>query len=168
MEEAKFVRWVELPEAQPVRFDALPGLMACALHEVPIAQAAAEVNLEIELRALVDLGVLMVRDPLTLGRHTFPLGAALRRAVLLPREDLRPLLASRGIGLRLTPFDKGGGTQSKLTDEQRATIGARITRGETASALAREYGVSRRTIDKCKPAPKPTSAAWPVVKKRVR
>ena len=105
MEEQTFVRWVELPEAQPVRFDELPGLIAGALHEGPLAQAAAEINLEAELKALVDASELMVRDPLTLGPHTFPIGAALRRAVLLPREDLRTLLESRGIGLRLIRTD---------------------------------------------------------------
>ena len=102
-----FARWVELPEAQPVRFGDLPGLIAGALHEGQFAQAAAEINLEGELKALVDSGGLMVRDSLTLGRHTFPLGAALFDAVLLPREDLRPLLESRGIGLRLIAYGTG-------------------------------------------------------------
>ena len=102
MEEQTFVRWVELPEAQPVRFDELPGLIAGALHEGPLAQAAAEINLDAELKALVDAGELMVRDPLTLGPQTFRLGRTLRASVLLPREDLGPLLASRGIGLRFT------------------------------------------------------------------
>lgn len=107
MEEETFARWVELPDAQPVRYGDLPGLIAGALHESELAQVAAEINLEAELKALVDSGALMVRDPLTLGRHPFPLGDALRRAVLLPSEDLRPLLASRGIGLRLSSCRTG-------------------------------------------------------------
>lgn len=107
MNEQTFVRWLELPEAQPIRFGDLPGLIAGALHESVFAQAAAEINLEAELKALVHSGELMVRDPLTMGPHTFPRGAALRLAVLLPREDLRPLLASRGIGLRLVSYGTG-------------------------------------------------------------
>jgi hypothetical protein len=103
VEEQTFVRWVELPEAQTVRFDDVPGLIAGALHEDEFAQAAAEINLDAELRALVQSNEFMVRNPLTLGRHTFPMGQALRDSVLLP-EDLRPLLASRGIGLRLIPY----------------------------------------------------------------
>jgi hypothetical protein len=105
--EPKFTRWLELPEAEPVKFGDLPGLIAGALHSDGFAQAGAEINLESELRGLVDSGELMVRDPLTLGRHTFPIGAALRRGVLLPREDLRPLLEKRGIGLRLTRYGTG-------------------------------------------------------------
>jgi hypothetical protein len=107
VEEQTFVRWVELPEGQTVRFDDVPGLIAGALHKDEFAQAAAEINLEAELRAMVQSGELMVRDPLTLGRHTFPIGQALRDSALLPLEDLRPLLASRGIGLRMIPYGNG-------------------------------------------------------------
>ena len=97
---SEFVRWLELSEAQPVRFGDLPGLIASVLHADEFAQACAEINLEAELRALVNSGEMLVRDRSTLGRHTFPHGAALLDAVMLP-SDLRPLLASRGIGLRL-------------------------------------------------------------------
>lgn len=90
-----------------MKFGDLPGLMAGALHSDGFAQACAEVNLESELRGLVESGDLMVRDPLTHGRHTFPFGDALRRSVLLPKEDLRPLFESRGIGLRLTRYGTG-------------------------------------------------------------
>jgi hypothetical protein len=103
MEAQTFLGWVELPEAQPVRFGDLPGLLAGALHTDELAQSAAEINFTADLQKMVVAGELMVRDPLTLGRHSFPHGAALRRAVLLPNEDLRPLLASRSIGLRLIP-----------------------------------------------------------------
>ena len=85
-------------------FGDLPGLIAQALHQDPFAQAAAEVNLKAELRGLVTAGALIVRDPLSLGRHPFPIGESLRTAVLLPTEDLRPLLESRGIGLRLVIY----------------------------------------------------------------
>jgi hypothetical protein len=107
MEEQTFLGWVELPEAQPVRFGDLPGLLAGALHTGEFAQSAAEISFAADLKKMVDEGELLVRDPLTLGRHTFPHGASLRRAVLLPTEDLRPLLASRSIGLRLIPNGTG-------------------------------------------------------------
>jgi hypothetical protein len=141
MDQQTFVRWVELPEAQPVCFGDLPGLIAGALHESEFAQAAAENNLEAELKALVDSGELMVRDPLTLGRHTFPLGAALRRAVLLPREDLRPLLASRGIGLRLIPYGTSHWTienaAAAIAEQEGWHQGARDTlRGQMVQAAA--------------------------------
>lgn len=106
MEEQTFVRWVEVQEAQTVRFDDVPGLIARALHKGEVAQAATEINLEAELRALIQAKELMVRDPLTLGQHTFPIGQALLNSVLLP-EDLRPLLASHGIGLRIETLQPG-------------------------------------------------------------
>lgn len=90
-----------------MKFGDLAGLIAGVLHSDRFAQAATEINLETELRGLVDSGALMVRDSLTLGRHPFPIGDALRRGVLLPLEDLRPLLESRGIGLRLTRYGTG-------------------------------------------------------------
>ena len=101
-QEPTFRYWVELPEAEPVKFGVLPTLMARALHSDAFAQAGAEINFEEALGKMVDAGTLKVRDPLTFGRHTFPIGEALRRAVLLPREDVGPLLASFQIGLRLT------------------------------------------------------------------
>jgi len=104
--EPKYLYWLELPEGQLVKFGDLPGLIAGALHSDAFAQAGAEINLETELGAMVDAGTLCVRDPLSLGPHTFPIGAALRRAVLMT-EDLRPLLRGKGIELRLIPFGTG-------------------------------------------------------------
>lgn len=107
MSERTFYRWVEISEAEPVTFAKLLRLMVEASHSDAFAQAVAESNLETELRDLVDAGELMVRNPSTLGRCTFTIGDALHRAVLLPHEDVRPLLESRGIGLRLIPFGTG-------------------------------------------------------------
>jgi len=100
-------RWVDLPEAVPVKFGDLPILIANALHDGPVRRAAAVINLEDELRDMVKAGTLQVRDPLTHGRHPCPDGAALQRAVLLPSEDVRPLLEARGIGVRLIPYGTG-------------------------------------------------------------
>ena len=106
-QEPTFRYWVELPEAEPVKFGVLPTLMARALHSDAFAQAGAEINFEEALGRMVDAGTLKVRDPLTLERHTFPIREALRRAVLLPHEDVGPLLASFQIGLRLIHFGTG-------------------------------------------------------------
>jgi hypothetical protein len=70
---------------------------------------------------------------------------AIKRGMPLP--DVLKTLASTG-------------TQSKLTDEQRAAIGVRIGRGEAVAALSREFNVSRRTIDTCKPVKKTTPSVW--------
>ena len=104
--EPTFHRWVSIPEAEPVRFGDLAGLIARALHTDAFAIAAAERNIEDELRSLVDRGALKVRDSLSMGPHPFPIGDALRRAVLFPWE-LRPLLEARGIGLRLLAHGSG-------------------------------------------------------------
>lgn len=135
--EPTFHYWVELPEAEPVKFGELPGLMALAQHSDAFAQACAENNFEEALGKMVDAGTLQVRDPLTLGRHTFPIGDALRRAVLLPTEDVRPLLASFGIGLRLLP--KGTGPTHWTIENAAAAIGAqRGFYGEAVRTLVRQ------------------------------
>ena len=53
------------------------------------------------------------------------------------------------------------GTRPKLTPEKKQAITKRLANGETVAALAREFRVSRRTIDPCKP-PKPAqlSDVW--------
>ena len=121
-QEPTFRYWVELPEAEPVKFGDLPVLMAGALHSDALSRAGAENNFEEELEKMVDADTLKVRDPLTLGRHTFPTGEALRRAVLLPDVDVRPLLALFHIGLRLTPF--GTGPTHWTIENAAAAIGA--------------------------------------------
>ena len=107
VDDHTFAHWVELPEGQLVRFCDLAGLIAGALHGDEFAQAAAESEIEKELESLVDSRELEVLNPLTLAPHSFPVGDGLRRAVLLPHQGLRRLLASRGIGLRLTPYGTG-------------------------------------------------------------
>jgi len=107
MSKRTFSRWVEIPESEPVAFRALLRLMVEAMHSDAFTQAVAERSLEAELRKLVDAGELMVRDPATLGPCTFTIGDAINRSVLLPAEDVAPLLESRGIGVRLIPFGKG-------------------------------------------------------------
>ena len=78
--------------AEPVRFADLPRVMAEAMHTDPMARAGARINLEAELVEMVASGRLKVRDSLTHGPHTHPVGDALKNAVLLP-DDVRQLLA---------------------------------------------------------------------------
>ena len=130
MEEQTFVRWVEVPEAQPVRFGDLPRLIAGALHQDEFAKACAEIVLEAELKALVGAKRLTVRNSLTLGSHAFPHGTALLDAVLLP-EDLRPLLASRGIGLRM--IQDGNGPTHWTLENAVHDLGAMPTKASRAA-----------------------------------
>ena len=104
--EPTFLHWVELPDSRLVKFRALPGLIARALHSEPVARAKAEINVEKELWGMVDAGALRVHDPLTLDELPFPIGETMRRAVLYATE-LRPVLQARGIGLKLIPFGNG-------------------------------------------------------------
>lgn len=106
--EPTFHYWIELPEAEPVKFGDLPRLMAEAQHSDAFARAAAEINFKAELVKRISASTLLVRDPLTLGPHTFPIGESLQNhAVLLPSEDIRPLVGSFGIGLRLISYGTG-------------------------------------------------------------
>jgi hypothetical protein len=142
-----FSRWVEVPEAVPVKFGDLAFLIADALHSTEFAAAAAAINLENELAEMVSRGTLKVRDSLTMGEHTFPIGDSLRRAVLFPYE-LRPLLESRGIGLRLKPHGSGPdrwtmeyaakaiGDQQGWHQGARDSLVARMVEGAESGALA--------------------------------
>lgn len=66
-------------------------------------------------------------------------------AVNAPAAELvRALLAAVG---------KPQGNQPKLTAAQQEEVSKRLARSEPTARLAEEFGVSRRTIDKYKPAP---------------
>lgn len=80
-----------------VRFNELPDLIAKALHpEDTMAWAGAVINLEKQLKQAVKVGRLEVKDPLTLGPHTFPVGNALQTAVVAI-DDLRTYVAEKGL-----------------------------------------------------------------------
>ena len=100
-DEHSFTNWVELPEGLPVRFSQLPSLIACALHTNPITQAGANMDIRAELRDMAKRGELPLLNWLTRGPASFPYGQALEDSLILPTA-LRPVLAARGIGLRLT------------------------------------------------------------------
>lgn len=102
--------WLAVEESKTVRFSDLAHMMAKAMHpgdhELE-SYAAARINLEGELKQAVRDGLLTPRNAAGLGRHTFPHGDALQRAVFFPRQDLEPFLNDRGIELRLTPHGSG-------------------------------------------------------------
>lgn len=110
MTEKKYKYWLAVVDGQTVRFSDLAHMIAAALHpgnEELMAYAAARLNLETELKQAVSDGVLKPRNPAGLGRHTFPMGDALQRAVFNPKSDLREFLEDRGIELRITPHGNG-------------------------------------------------------------
>lgn len=101
--------WLVVEESKTVRFSELAHLMAKAMHPGDhelTSYAAARINLDKELPRAVHDGQLKVRNRAGLSPHTFPHGASLQSAVMLP-QDLRPFLAERGIELRLTPHGNG-------------------------------------------------------------
>jgi hypothetical protein len=101
-----FVFWVSIPDGVPVKVGDIPRLVSEAMHPDGLSQAVAEERVWKDLQRLVNASELIVKDPLTLGPHEFPVGDGLRRAVLLPYE-IRGFLAARGIGLHLVPHGSG-------------------------------------------------------------
>ena len=101
--------WLVVEESKTVRFSELAHLMAKAMHpggHELMSYAAARINLDKELPRAVHDGQLKVRNHAGLSPHTFPHGASLQSAVMLP-QDLRSFLAERSIELRLTPHGNG-------------------------------------------------------------
>lgn len=97
----EFPYWLEVEDGKTIRFSDLAHMMAKAMHPAnEMAYVGALANLEQELPKAVQRDELEVRNRLGMGKHTFPVGDALNRAVLLP-HDLQPFLEARGIGLRL-------------------------------------------------------------------
>ena len=105
-DEQRLFRRLEIPGFRPLKFRDLPRLIASALHDGEYARAAAEITINAQLEARVDAGTFIVRNPLDLGPHTFPLGAQLKSAVIFPWE-LRPLCEERGIELVLINEQQG-------------------------------------------------------------
>lgn len=70
--------------------------------------AFSRVNLDDELKNAVTSGKLPVRNPLTLGPHTYPVGNALETAVV-DIDDLREFVAERGLAVE---FDAKAGREA--------------------------------------------------------
>lgn len=144
------------PGTEYVRFDELPHLIAHALHPLyddssELAQftyGGARINLEAELKQAVRDGTLPVKDPLTLGPHPLPIGAALA-ASLVRVADLRAFIADRDIEVvHLEP------TNPQTPSERRAQRlsmfeekGGQKKRGALAE-LARELNMDRSKLGK--------------------
>ena len=69
--------------------------------DIRIKYGAARVNLDAELLQAVEAGALELKDPLTLGPHTFPLGAEMLTA-LVTVDALQAFIAGRGLTLAFT------------------------------------------------------------------
>lgn len=60
--------------------------------------ACSRINFDGELARAVDSGALPVKDPLTLGPHTYPVGYALKTA-LVTVDDLQRFVSDRGLSV---------------------------------------------------------------------
>lgn len=92
-----------LPSGQThVQFGELADLIADALwpdmgtNDTRMTYGCTRVSLDAELVRAVKSGTLQVKDPLTFGPHTFPVGNALLSA-LVTVADLREFVAGRGL-----------------------------------------------------------------------
>ena len=87
-----------------VQFGELAHLIADALwpdagpDDDSMTNAFARINLDTELARAVDSGALPVKDPLTLGPHTYPVGYALKTA-LVTVDDLQRFVSDRGLSV---------------------------------------------------------------------
>ena len=111
-DESTFAQWLELPKGEPVRFDALPILIAEAQHpgdsdQAALLRVAAEIHIEDRLKELVDSGELQPRNRIGMARHTFPLGRSLRESVFVPELDLAPLAEAFAIDIRFVDGNPG-------------------------------------------------------------
>ena len=146
---------IQLPAGtEYVRYDELAHLIADALWPETgpdddwMDCGFARGSLDAELKAAVRAGALQLKDPLTFGPHTFPVGNALNFA-LMAVDDLRAFVAGRGLSVEVGSVPKA--TPKKLTTDQEADIRERAKNGESVKSLAERFNVSRPTIDKCLP-----------------
>jgi DNA invertase Pin-like site-specific DNA recombinase len=92
--------------------------------------------------------IRFVKEGLTFGDTTNPCNDLMLTIMVAMAEFERALLLERqreGIAIAKTKGVYKGRVPS-LTDDQAAAVARRLEDGESASALAREYGVSRATI----------------------
>lgn len=137
-----------LPSGQThVQFGEMAHLIAGALwpdmgtNDTRMTYGCTRVNLDAELVQAVKSGALQVKDPLTFGRHTFPMGNALLSA-LVTVDDLREFVAGRGLtvetvqALAMTPSPAPVVTES-------ASNGVQL---DKARPLPVEQGLSTKDI----------------------
>lgn len=108
-----------------VLFGDLAHLIADALwpdagaNDDRMTYACAQIRFDGELARAVKCGALPVKDPLTLGPHTFPIGDALNRA-FVSVDDLREFVAGRGLSVsfQFSINEDGGSTTFRATQEE--------------------------------------------------
>lgn len=115
-EQPTILHWLEISENHAIRFGDLPHLLATAVAPIDddsdhslMKYGAAKMNFADELKTAVGKGTLAVRDALTLAFHTFPHGAALLDAVVLPCDLNHFFRVRGGIGIRLKLHGSGPG-----------------------------------------------------------
>lgn len=181
--------WLEIePGERFVRYGDLAHRLAKALHPVPVEDedfdfhyGFARAQFDEELSSAVEAGLMVPRNPLTGGKHTFPFGAALEDAVI-NLQDLRAFARDRDIGVRVRAAaspsalpDTAAEPAPKSPDEefenarQKALQAARVFRvlDETArssrvlDALFASDEPPTRRAELAPPTPPPAPAAEP-------
>jgi len=117
------VKTITLP-ADHVEFSEVAHLIASALYPLcedstdgeMFTHGCARINLEAELIKAVKAGTLPVKDPLTFGPHTFPMGHALQTS-LVAANDLRDFLAGRGLVVEVAESQPAPVAVGALDDE---------------------------------------------------
>lgn len=84
-----------------------------------LRHASTVTKIKAELIRAVNSGALAVKDPDTLGEHTFPIGDALNRA-FVSVDDLREFVAGRGLSVsfQFSINEDGGSTTFRATQEE--------------------------------------------------
>lgn len=112
--------------------------------------ARSLVDLRTTVDALAGRGVLVrfVKEGLTFGDHSDPCAVLMLSVMGAVAEFERALLLERqreGIAIAKAA-GKYRGRKPALTDDQAAEVARRLAGGESATELAREFGVSRATV----------------------
>ena len=152
-EPKRFSYRLELPRGKAVRIGDLPRLWAEAMHDDEFARVVAAERIWRKLNDDVLSGALLPLCAFTRVPHEFPVGDALRRAVVLP-EGLRPMLERAGIELALIEPEPGAAEtappEPPETPKQRrarllAMLDAESAAGRKRGALARITAMEKRT-----------------------
>lgn len=131
-----------------------------------MTNAFARINLDAELARAVDSGALPVKDPLTLGPHTYPVGNALRTA-LVTVDDLQRFVSDRGLSVivettepQTLPVPHVGALGGvKWTPEKLAELSA-YRDGHTMPETALKFGISEQRIRQLLPSDKPKATPF--------
>lgn len=105
----------------------------------------SRVGLDSELERAVKNGTLPVKNPLTFGPHTYPVGNALLSA-LVTVDDLREFVAERGLSVIMgAPAHSAAGPAPKETPDQRR---ARLADWFNEEEKSRRHGAKQRVYER--------------------